>query len=711
MYKKIKEELKYSFSISTKGCYTVTIKASCKSGKLFGLFGGGDLRVEIDDIKLREIPAQDKPQYFHIPPTWNGTKLKGASKIIVFVLELKKGKHTIKFIPQREAIIEDEPKIFRLNELNNIEINLNEQAKKVDRCPWIAIILVNLPLNFFDVHVQCSKRKWDSDDIKLIIDDKIYKNKSSSWWGQNWYWQGKQMQGQFEEKRFYTKLARSIHYIEFWADGMPVLKKIHLFIEETNNAQDNDKNGDEILQKTVQVYDLFKGINGKENYNRFDKEIVKVVDYWNECFFKQEYPPEILLDYDLVKAIMYRESRIGYQKGGEIDVMQVGNEGDPALETLRGELEERELINGQEKKLNYQAKVESVEDSLYWGVRWLYHKAQGITIEKKRYWRSWQDAVLRYGPGKAEYVEYIWMIYKEGKDCNGKVENILWKKQEGGYIFLKLIVAIGIAMLIGWLGCYFSIKKICKEQISTEVIKKEFLAQEIHQATDKVFFEDLEDYKTGGVNRGDFFENTYQKCKDMGCMNQSIVYDKYKIIVENMKNNKHFLSAIDSLGADNDFYLRDIDNNGENEIYFLMYDPLNRDSVILSVIDKIDNSFSLIEKNIEWAHNGHFDIADLTGDLKPEIILYYSYGKGGNKIAVYQYNDYHFEEIFKNEELMYPEYTISDVDLDGGVEIKIKGNLQNITDYQEQVEKIYEYSHEQQEFVLIKQEEKVVNNF
>lgn len=322
-----------------------------------------------------------------------------------------------------------------------------------------------------------------------------------------------------------------------------------------------------------------------------------------------------------------------------------------------------------------------------------------------------KDAVLRYGPGTAEYVEYIWKIYKEGKDCNGKVENILWKIQEGGYIFLKLIITIGVAISIGCSGYYLGIKKICKEQLATEIIKREFLAQEIHQATDKVFFEDLEDYKKGGINRGDFFEDTFQKCEDMGCMNQSIVYDKYKIIVENMKNNKHFLSAMNSLGANNDFYLRDIDNNGENEISFLMYDPLNRDSVTLSVIDKIDNSFSLIEKNIKWAHNGYFDIADLTGDLKPEIILYYSYGKGGSKMAIYQYNEYHFEEIFKNEELMYPEYTISDVDLDGKVEIKIKGAPQDITDYQEQVEKIYEYNQKQQEFILIEQEGKVVNNF
>ncbi|MDP2736788.1 MAG: hypothetical protein Q8O59_03390, partial [bacterium] len=103
MFKKIIQPFNYNFSISQKGLYGISISASCKSGKLLSLRGGEDLRVEIDNLKLREIPAKDKPQYKDISSTWNGTKLKGLSKTVVFVLYLESGEHIIKFISYRGA--------------------------------------------------------------------------------------------------------------------------------------------------------------------------------------------------------------------------------------------------------------------------------------------------------------------------------------------------------------------------------------------------------------------------------------------------------------------------------------------------------------------------------------------------------------------------------------------------------------------------------
>ncbi|MFH1187613.1 MAG: hypothetical protein V1688_01990 [bacterium] len=59
------ENFEYKFQISKTGICAVLISASCKKG-LLG-FKEEDLRVEIDDIKLREIPAKNKPQYYDIP--------------------------------------------------------------------------------------------------------------------------------------------------------------------------------------------------------------------------------------------------------------------------------------------------------------------------------------------------------------------------------------------------------------------------------------------------------------------------------------------------------------------------------------------------------------------------------------------------------------------------------------------------------------------
>ncbi|MFC1613651.1 hypothetical protein ACFL23_05025, partial [Patescibacteria group bacterium] len=422
----IKERFEYKFNIKKDGLYSILLKASCKNGKFFGLFGGEDLRVEIDDIKLRELPAKDKPQYYNIPPAWNGTKLKGLSKIVIFILQLKAGKHEIKFIPKRGAVIDKEPSIVEIKNSNDIKFVLNEKAQDGNRRPWIMLPLIDLPLKILDASAQCEKRKWDSDDVKLIIDGKVQKNESGNWWGRNWYWQGKKLKGDTEDRRFDLDLEKSNHYIEFWADRMPILNDVWMYLglkKESEEDGKQEETQEEIKSKNkVQMYDQFHGTGGKEDYNRFDNEIIEAVDYWNNFFVKQEYPPEKLLDYNLVKAIIYRESRVGYQRGGEVDVMQVGNEGDPALDTLRGKLEEREWINGEEVKLDYQAKIEIPKDSVYWGVRWLYHKAQGITFDEKRYWRSWKNAVLGYGPGTAEYVDYVWRVYKEGRDFNGKVE-------------------------------------------------------------------------------------------------------------------------------------------------------------------------------------------------------------------------------------------------------------------------------------------------
>ncbi|MFH0854748.1 MAG: hypothetical protein V1891_04655 [bacterium] len=39
----IKENFEYKFNIENAGLYSILIKASCKHGKFFGLFGGEDL--------------------------------------------------------------------------------------------------------------------------------------------------------------------------------------------------------------------------------------------------------------------------------------------------------------------------------------------------------------------------------------------------------------------------------------------------------------------------------------------------------------------------------------------------------------------------------------------------------------------------------------------------------------------------------------------
>lgn len=154
--------------------------------------------------------------------------------------------------------------------------------------------------------------------------------------------------------------------------------------------------------------------------------------------------------------MIFQESRVGYDKNnnGEINVIQVGNYGDASLDVLngRGKKMEYELKNSKLWKVNYEgkAKVEKPFDSIYWGVRWLYHKAQGITMDNKRYWLSWREAVKRYGPPNEKYSNNIWDIYTKGIDKKGKSLIRLW------FIFipLMLIFSLGAFWLYNNQGRY-----------------------------------------------------------------------------------------------------------------------------------------------------------------------------------------------------------------------------------------------------------------
>jgi len=253
----IKEEYKHNFQVSKTGLFSISISARCKSGEQTGIAGGEDLRVEIDDKKLREVPPKDKPRYKDIPSAWNGAKLKGLKKTIIFILWLNKGEHNLKFIPEQGAVIEEEPKIKFIENPNKMVFNLEEQAEDGDCRPWITFALVDLPLKSLIAKVTVKGRWRDSDDVKLIIDNEIQKNKFSLF-HRYWLWSGsifkKFFQKETQTKTINTNLDSGLHYIEFWADKIPVLHKVELVIpplrgrivlcqdiEETNfvNFRDN----------------------------------------------------------------------------------------------------------------------------------------------------------------------------------------------------------------------------------------------------------------------------------------------------------------------------------------------------------------------------------------------------------------------------------------------------------------------------------------
>src|SRR3989338_4184541 len=230
----------YSFAVDRDGLYRIAVAARCRSGKQSGERGGEDLRVEIDGIKLREIPPKDKPQYYDIPSAWNGTELKGLSKTVTIILRLNKGAHILVFVPRPRATIEREPLIELLNDRRHAAFDLNEKAEEGDRRSWHTIALVGLPLRSMSVEVTAEWRVRDSDDVKLIIDGEIKKNPFSIL-HRNWTWSGSILKKIFgkerQEKTFDEDLRSGDHYLEFWADRAPTLHRVALDLGESGGTR------------------------------------------------------------------------------------------------------------------------------------------------------------------------------------------------------------------------------------------------------------------------------------------------------------------------------------------------------------------------------------------------------------------------------------------------------------------------------------------
>lgn len=221
----ITQPLDIPFSISNFGLYVIKVTARCKSGNLFELQGGQDLRIEIDDIKFREVPAKDKPQYNNTPPAWNGAELKGLAKTVFFILPLNKGNHILKCIAtggSRIELFEIKP----IEELRELTFELNLQAEDGDRRPWCTFAFIKLPLQSVKADISVSWHLFDGDDVKLIIDNKIKENVQSKLW-RYWIWSARPWNIltnlHREIKTFTTNLVPGLHYVEFWADKTPIL--------------------------------------------------------------------------------------------------------------------------------------------------------------------------------------------------------------------------------------------------------------------------------------------------------------------------------------------------------------------------------------------------------------------------------------------------------------------------------------------------------
>jgi len=460
----------------------------------------------------------------------------------------------------------------------------------------------------------------------------------------------------------------------------------------------------------------YKEIIKGQNYDRFDEEIEKSVKEWNFYFKVVKYPPSSLLDPNLVKAIIYIESRMGYGADGFPDVMQVGDPQDDAIHVLSNDGEKSTEYDASSGKLialdyNENVKVSAPAGSIYWGVRWLYHKLQRkITQENAAYkpiWGSWREATKRYGPGTEEYVNKVWNLYKNGINPDGG-DNLFENKERPNLSFPIFIAFFSGSLLLGALSLFNLNSRFNFSRVSLQNARQKELMIKLEQSINKA----IKQYSKQGMSYSTWrlFYKLKQQCEQMQCDSRLTFTPHLENFIEASKNLKDFLTLVRAL----DFVYPasprsfDLDNDGEKEIILIKTDSLNPDEAELLVIDQAKRGEKFIVK--QKLANGYFyspdslaipseslEIFDLTADGNPEIILFSGNARGGAGIQIFQYGDGKLREIFQDHNLIRPTYTFSDQNYNKIPEIIIRGQTLN-----KQIRKeIYEYDSFAERFISI----------
>ncbi len=230
-HKRLKENFVYDFETEKEGLYLIEVLARVKSAKQIGTGAtdDDDLRIEIDGRRFSKL---DNPQrYLDSPAAFSGGQLHGLSKAVYFLINFSSGNHQLTFIPDQSPLLEKLAIYFINDSAAKVNLNINQQAEDGDRRPWLTFVLVDLPLESLTAEVTASWRWPDSDDVKLIIDNQIQKNPLSLL-HKNWLWRAnifkKLFQTEIQTKTIKTNLPPGLHYLEFWADRMPVLHNLEL---------------------------------------------------------------------------------------------------------------------------------------------------------------------------------------------------------------------------------------------------------------------------------------------------------------------------------------------------------------------------------------------------------------------------------------------------------------------------------------------------
>lgn len=418
-----------AFSVENDGWYLIRISARLKGEKQRAgqQTNDEDMVVKVDDYAFPKLAGGTA--VIDSPAAFSGGTQQNQEKTVIIVIRLGQGDHVLILKPQFRAAVTSATLEKADIEEGKLKVVQDEQSVERDSAPWITIATVGLDAPHIIISAKIWWRWLDGDDIKVRINGVIITN-SQSVRHRTWLFASRAVwdlfgREQTERLPLPVSSAQSanepIRYVELWADRQPLLQEVSLVVQ--NAALD-------LSEPSLASYS--PGFNDAD-YNKFDRDIVKAVEYWNNEFTRQQFPPSEPLDPNLVKAMMYVESKMGYFPTPEgsypsmPDVMQIADPRNPAIHTLNHD-EWIDSVTGEEAReyswtpqgaviMNYagQARANTAYESSYWAVRWLYHKAEKINADGTRTWRSWSETVKRYnGGGDTVYVQKVYDVYNRG---------------------------------------------------------------------------------------------------------------------------------------------------------------------------------------------------------------------------------------------------------------------------------------------------------
>lgn len=190
-----------------------------------------DLTVKIDNKSFPKLSYPERTA--DSAAAFSGGSLHDLAKTVYFLIFLKGKDHKIELTTDKlpnTATLED-LKVYTLYSEQELILEPGQQAEDGDRRPWITIVLEDLSLKAITPTITYSRRKRDSDDIKIIIDNKVQDNLLKTIKHFLWRYAGSlllPLATKTETETFIVNLPLGLHYLEFWADRTPILNSLTL---------------------------------------------------------------------------------------------------------------------------------------------------------------------------------------------------------------------------------------------------------------------------------------------------------------------------------------------------------------------------------------------------------------------------------------------------------------------------------------------------